>query len=89
MLREQLARGTLEYYKSLYRNLWFLIRKKDSKKYRLINIAININRVTIRDANLPPYANEFSKEFAGCKVMSLVDFSPAITNWNLIWRVEI
>jgi len=37
-------------------------------------VAININRVTIRDANLPLYANEFSKEFAGCKVISLVDF---------------
>ena len=35
---------------------------------------MNINRVTIRDANLPLYANEFSKEFTRCKVMSLVDF---------------
>ena len=35
---------------------------------------MNINRVTIRDANLPPCADEFSEEFAGCKVMSLVDF---------------
>ena len=35
---------------------------------------ININRVTIRDANLPPCANKFSKEFARCKVISLVDF---------------
>ena len=30
--------------------------------------------MTIRDANLPLYANEFSKEFAGYKVISLVDF---------------
>ena len=30
--------------------------------------------MTIRDVNLPLYANEFSKEFAGCKVISLVDF---------------
>jgi len=35
---------------------------------------MNINRVTIRDANLPLCADEFSKEFAGYKVMSLVDF---------------
>ena len=33
MLRERLARGTLEYCESLYRNLWFLVRKKDGKKY--------------------------------------------------------
>ena len=30
--------------------------------------------MTIRDANLLLYANEFSKEFMGCKVISLVDF---------------
>ena len=30
--------------------------------------------MTIRDANLPPYANKFSKKFARYKVMSLVDF---------------
>jgi len=30
--------------------------------------------VTIRDANLPLYANKFSKEFIGYKVISLVDF---------------
>jgi hypothetical protein len=30
--------------------------------------------VTIRDANLLLYANEFSKEFIGYKVISLVDF---------------
>jgi len=74
MLRERLARGTLEYCESPYRNPWFLVSKKEHKKYRLINAAMNINRVTIRDANLPPCADEFSEEFAGCKVMSLVDF---------------
>ena len=37
-------------------------------------MAININRVTTRDVNLLLYANEFSKEFAGYKVISLVDF---------------
>jgi len=50
------------------------ISKKEHKKYRLINAAININRVTIRDANLPLYTNEFSKEFIGYKVISLVNF---------------
>ena len=28
----------------------------------------------IRDTNLPLYTNKFSKEFTGCKVISLVDF---------------
>ena len=35
---------------------------------------MNINRVIIKDTNLPLYANKFSKEFIGYKVISLVDF---------------
>jgi hypothetical protein len=31
------------------------------------------NRFTIRDANLPPSADEFAEEFAGCKMSSLID----------------
>ena len=30
--------------------------------------------MTIRDINLPLYTDEFSKEFIGYKVMSLIDF---------------
>jgi hypothetical protein len=48
--------------------------KKDRNKYRLINAAININRVTIKDTNLPPYVNKFSKEFIGYRIISLIDF---------------
>ena len=33
-----------------------------------------MNRVTIRDANLPPSVDEFSEDFAGCAIASLVDF---------------
>ncbi|KAK1914337.1 hypothetical protein P3342_007583 [Pyrenophora teres f. teres] len=47
--------------------------KKD-KGYRLINNAQKINGVTIRDANPPPNPDEFSEEFAGCAIMSLMDF---------------
>jgi hypothetical protein len=35
---------------------------------------MEVNRRSIRDANLPPSADEFSEEFAGCKVASLIDF---------------
>jgi hypothetical protein len=73
MVKERIARGTLELCKSQYRNPWFLVAKKD-KGYRLINNAQKINGVTIRDANPPPNPNEFSEEFAGCVIMSLLDF---------------
>ncbi len=35
---------------------------------------MELNRVTVRDANLPPSADEFSEEFAGCAISSLIDF---------------
>jgi hypothetical protein len=34
-----------------------------------------MNQVTVRDANMPPNADEFSEEFVGCAVASLIDFS--------------
>ena len=33
-----------------------------------------MNSVTLRDANIPLYIDEFSEEFAGCAVASLIDF---------------
>ena len=33
-----------------------------------------MNKVTIRDANMPPSADEFSENFAGCQIASLIDF---------------
>ena len=35
--------------------------------------------MTIRDINLPLYADEFFEEFARCKVISLIDF---FSNYN-------
>ena len=74
MLRERLQSGRLEYCDGPYRNPWFLTRKKEKGKYRLINAAMEVNKRSIRDANLPPSADEFSEEFAGCKIASLINF---------------
>jgi hypothetical protein len=63
----------LERCHGAYRNPWFLIKKKNGK-YRLVNAAMAINAVTIRDANLPPVIDEFAEEFGGMKVTSLLDF---------------
>ena len=73
MLRERLKNGVLEYCDGPYRNPWFLVRKK-SGKYRLVNAAMEINKHTVRDANLPPSVDEFSEEFAGCQMASMIDF---------------
>jgi hypothetical protein len=42
--------------------------------YQLINAAIKINLVTLRDANLPPTVDEFLEEFAGYLCALLFDF---------------
>ncbi len=35
---------------------------------------MELNRVTVRDANLSPFADEFSEEFAGYVISFLLDF---------------
>jgi hypothetical protein len=73
MLKERLNKGVLEYSKGLYKNLWFLVKKKKPGEYRLINLAMYLNVVMRRDANLPPSIDEFTDEFTGCYIISLVD----------------
>ena len=40
----------------------------------MINVAMNINRVTIRNANLFSQMNAFAEEFADMQMISLIDF---------------
>jgi hypothetical protein len=63
----------LEYSEGPYRNPWFLVSKKKPGEYRLVNLAIKLNAVTRRDANLPLTVDEFVEEFIGCQLASLVD----------------
>jgi hypothetical protein len=74
MLRDRLDKGVLERCFGPYRNPWFLVSKKTPGQYRLVNACMEMNRYTIRDANLPPSVDEFSEEFAGCQVSSLIDW---------------
>ena len=72
MIRDRLKTGILEHCNGPYRNPWFLV-KKDNGKYRLINAAMHINKVTIKDANMPPSADAFAEEFAGMQIGSYID----------------
>ncbi len=65
MFQERLQAGVLELCYRPYQNLWFLVKKKN-KKYCVINIAIEYNKYTMWDANLPLSVDKFSEEFAGC-----------------------
>ena len=64
ILKERMRSGLLEDCDGAYRNPWFLVKKK-SGAYRIVDAAMYINKVTIKDANLPPNIDEFSEDFAG------------------------
>ena len=73
ILKERLDKRVLEYSKGPYKNLWFLVKKKTSRDYRLINSAMHLNIITRRDVNLLLSINEFIKEFADYYIISLID----------------
>jgi len=49
------------------------VQKKQKGTFQLINAAMEINKYTIQDANLPPLVNKFLEEFAGCSIALLID----------------
>jgi hypothetical protein len=73
VLRQRIDNNLLEESNGAYRNRWFLVQKKDGG-VRFINSAEEMNRVTLRDANIPSAADEITEEMARCRILSLVDF---------------
>src|SRR6266498_847018 len=73
MFKNRVKKDILKSNYGPYRNPWFLIKKKKGK-YRLINTTMKINRVIMKDINLPPFVNEFFKKFIGYIIASLIDF---------------
>jgi len=74
MLKDRVKKGVFKPNYNPYRNPWFLVKKKEKGKYRLINAVIKINRVIVRDVNLPPFVNEFFEEFIEYVIVFLIDF---------------
>ena len=74
MLQKRINAEFLKSCFESYRNSWFLIDKKIKNKYRMINVAMNMNKVIIRNVNLPFNVKKFSKEFARMCVAFLINF---------------
>jgi hypothetical protein len=74
MLNDRIKRNMLKKSENPYRNSWFLVKKKDTISYRLVNAAIKINRIIIRDVNMLPSVNEFAEKFSGYVIISLINF---------------
>ena len=75
IVKEKLRHGgTLEYSQGPYRSRYFLVEKHAKGTYRLINDVQPLNKVTIRDSDLPSAVDEFSEDFAGHPITSAIDY---------------
>ncbi len=61
MLKERLQMRVIERYYGLYQNPWYLVKKSQPGKYQLVTFAVQLNRITIRDQNLPYLPISFQK----------------------------
>ncbi len=84
MIKNRIKSDVLELCYESYRNSWFLVKKKKKEKYRLINVALKMNRVIIRNANLSSAIDEFFEEFADCAIVSLVNLFSEYDQLSLI-----
>lgn len=71
-IQERVDAGIYERCEGPYRNPWFAVKKKNND-FRVVNAAMKINAKTVRDATLPPSADEFSEHMAEMVVASLPD----------------
>lgn len=72
LLREKIAAGVYEPSQSSYRSRWFCVLKK-SGKLRIVHDLQPLNKVTIRDAGLPPNLDNFVEPFAGRQCYTVFD----------------
>jgi transposase InsO family protein len=65
LIRDKIAAGVYEQSNSSYRSRWFCVPKKDGKSLRLVHDLTPLNKVSIRDASVPPVTEQFAESFAG------------------------
>lgn len=56
---------------SFCQNSGYLFKKNTTEKYWLVNIAVKLNGLTVRDGNLSSSTNEFPKKFASYAIFLL------------------
>lgn len=72
LLKEKIAAGVYEPSQSSYRSRWFCVLKKTGK-LRIVHDLQPLNKVTIRDAGLPPNLDGFVEPFAGRQCYTVFD----------------
>ena len=72
LLKHKINAGVYEPSQSAYRSRWFCVLKK-SGKLRLVHDLQPLNKITIRDAGLPPIIDDFVEPFAGRQCYTVFD----------------
>jgi transposase InsO family protein len=72
VLKDKMAAGVYEPSQSAYRSRWFCVLKKNGK-LRIVHDLQPLNRVSIRDAGLPPILDDFVEPFAGRQCYTVFD----------------
>jgi hypothetical protein len=83
IVSEKLANGAFEPSTSSYRSKYFLVAKKVAGEYRFVIDLQPLNKVTIKDAGLPPDIEDFVSEFPGLACYSSMDIYVGYDNRKL------
>jgi hypothetical protein len=72
VLKDKMAAGVYEPSQSSYRSRWFCVLKKNGK-LRIVHDLQPLNKVSVRDAGLPPILDDFVEPFAGRQCYTVFD----------------
>ena len=72
IIKNRLNAGVYERAQSSYRSRYFCVKKKNGS-LRLVHDLQPLNKVTIRDAGVPPIIDEFVEPFAGHQCYTVLD----------------
>jgi hypothetical protein len=72
LLKHKINAGVYEPSQSAYRSRWFCVLKKNGK-LRIVHDLQPLNKITIRDAGLPPIVDDFIERFAGRQCYTVFD----------------
>jgi hypothetical protein len=72
MLKQKIRLGHLEFSNGAYSNRFFLVRKKNGS-WRFILDVLELNSVTIKDANMPPALDHIIERFCGYPIYTTTD----------------
>ena len=73
MIKEKIDSGTYELSNSSYRSRFFVVPKKQPGALRIVHDLQPLNRVTIKDAGVPPIMDEIIEETCGRQIYSVLD----------------